>query len=91
MLKEFEPTTFPTEISPCCDRAALILTTNSGELVPNATIVRPIIKRLNPARREREVLPLTRLSAPAKRRRRANDMYARLMIICIHCVSIASV
>ena len=43
-LKIFDPTTFPTVISFAPANAPVILTAASGALVPNATMVNPIIK-----------------------------------------------
>ena len=40
----FEPTMFPIAISDSPLRAAIILVTNSGRLVPNATMVNPITR-----------------------------------------------
>ena len=68
----------PTEISPWLESAASTLTTSSGELVPNATMVKPTIRRLRPARSASDELPLTRPSAPTKRRTSANAIYTRL-------------
>jgi hypothetical protein len=43
MFSKFEPIIFPREIPSEFERDAEILTAASGELVPKATIVRPII------------------------------------------------
>ena len=43
-LKIFDPTTLPTVISLAPANAPVILTAASGALVPNATMVNPIIK-----------------------------------------------
>ena len=55
---------FPTAISPCPDKDAFRLTTNSGALVPNATIVRPITRFDIFAFRAISVLPFTSQPAP---------------------------
>lgn len=44
MLKMLEPITLPTATSLAPLSAAEILTVNSGALVPNATMVRPMIR-----------------------------------------------
>ena len=44
ILKMFEPTMLPIAISDSPLRAAIILVTNSGKLVPNATTVNPITR-----------------------------------------------
>ena len=57
MLKMFEPTMFPIAISPCPLSVAFRLTTSSGALVPNSTMVRPITKGEILALRAKAELP----------------------------------
>ena len=65
MFKMLDPSTLPRAMSPCPVTAASRLTTNSGELVPNATTVSPATRGVRPIRRASELLPITRDSAPA--------------------------
>jgi hypothetical protein len=64
ILKMLEPMMLPTDISPWPDKVAFRLTTSSGALVPNATIVRPITRFDIFAFRANSELPLTNQPAP---------------------------
>ena len=66
-LKMLDPTALPTARSPWSIKAALRLTTSSGELVPKATTVRPTMSGVSPRRSAMEELPRTRPSAPIVR------------------------
>ncbi len=63
-LKVFEPRTLLIAISlePCKD--AVVLTASSGALVPQATIVKPIIRDETLKFFARAALPSTKISAP---------------------------
>ena len=65
MLKILLPTTFPTPMLAWPDNADLILTANSGELVPSATTVSPMINGEIPRAAARRDAPRTSASAPA--------------------------
>ena len=64
ILKILLPTTLPKAISLLPFKAAEILTTNSGNEVPKATMVKPIIKSDTFKRRAITEAPSTNLSAP---------------------------
>ena len=64
IFKILLPITFPSTISPLPDRRDFTLTANSGALVPNATIVRPI-NILDTLKLDATLLaPSTKKSAP---------------------------
>jgi hypothetical protein len=67
-LKMLEPTTLPTAMSELPLRPACRLTASSGELVPNATTVRPITSGEMPAIAARDEAPRTRSSPPTIRK-----------------------
>jgi len=62
--KMYVPIILPTAMLAWSDTAALMLTANSGELVPNATTVRPITNGVIPKAVARRDAPLTTASAP---------------------------
>lgn len=71
ILKMLEPTIFPMAISDSPLRAAITLVTNSGKLVPIATIVKPITRSETPKYRAKaqaastvKLLPQTRATSP---------------------------
>jgi hypothetical protein len=64
MLQIFEPTTLPIAMPPWPLQLALILTTNSGALVPKATTVKPITSGLIPSLMANSDDPFTNHSAP---------------------------
>src|SRR6056297_1486841 len=64
MLAIFEPTTFEMAIEPEPFMDALILTANSGALVPNATTVRPMNNGETPKLVAKPEAPSTSQSAP---------------------------
>ena len=64
ILKILEPITFPTAISLSPFFAAIIDVTNSGNDVPNATIVNPIIASLRPKNLAISFAPSTDKSPP---------------------------
>ena len=66
-LKIFDPTTLLRASSLEWLRAAVVLTANSGALVPNATIVRPMTSSETLNFFAREALPSTNMSAPFTR------------------------
>lgn len=68
-LKMLDPTTFPTAISLAFSKAAVTLTANSGIEVPNATIVRPMIRLDTPIFPAMEDAFSTKQSAPLTRKR----------------------
>ncbi len=63
-LKMFEPTTLPNARSPCPRSTDITLTAISGELVPKATTVRPMISGGIPKRPASPEAPRTSASAP---------------------------
>ena len=63
-LNMLEPSTFPIDIAPCPFIDALILTSNSGMLVPTETMVSPITSGLIPMRFANDEAPKTNPSAP---------------------------
>jgi len=63
-LNKLLPTTLPIAILPCPEIEALTLTTNSGELVPKATMVNPATNGETPALSARDELPFTSQEAP---------------------------
>ncbi len=68
MLKMLLPTTLPIAMSDAPVRTAETLTAISGELVPNATTVRPTTSGEIPADSAIREAPRTSPSAPATRR-----------------------
>ena len=80
-----EPTTFPMAISLLPFTAAVILTASSGALVPNATIVSPIIKDGIRRRLAIEEAPSTNQSAPfTSRKNPTNKKITDFNIIFLH-------
>ena len=64
ILKILEPITFPTAISLSPFLAAMIDVTNSGNEVPTATIVNPMIASLSPKNLAISFAPSTDKSPP---------------------------
>lgn len=65
MLKTFDPNMFPRTISLCFFMAAIMQVDSSGNEVPMAMTVRPIMASGMPAIVALVCAPLTRISAPA--------------------------
>ena len=63
-LKILEPTTFPMAMSLLPFMAAVTLTASSGALVPNATIVSPIMREGMCSLLAIQDAPSTKISAP---------------------------
>ena len=84
MLKRFEPTMFPTDISMLFETALVMLTESSGKLVPRATIVRPMKSDGTLRRVAMALAPETKKSAPLIRRaipKIKNKMCKNIVII----------
>ncbi|MDZ7692280.1 MAG: hypothetical protein U5K69_14285 [Balneolaceae bacterium] len=78
-LKILLPMTFPKAILACPVRAEFILTASSGELVPNATTVKPITSGDMPIPAAIRDAPRTKISAPMIKK--TNPERKRKMVI----------